>query len=81
MNNVKSGDRTDSVNSLLYLAIEHMPKECKVTAKKGACQTLFVLFMDGRYLAWFIHLRLAISMRLNVICISFNMCLFHVNHY
>ena len=53
--NHKSGNHTDSINSLLYLAIEHMLKECKVTENNGACQSLFVLFIEGRYLAWFIH--------------------------
>ena len=55
MNKVKSGDRTDSINGLFYLAMGHMPKECKVTENNGACRSLFVLFKDGRYLAWFIR--------------------------
>ena len=29
MHKVRSGNRTDSINSLLHLAIEHMPEECK----------------------------------------------------
>ena len=33
MNKVKSENCTDSINSLLYLAIEHMLKESKVTEK------------------------------------------------
>ena len=55
MNKVKSGDRTDSIKSLLYLAIEYMPKECRVTENNGACRSLFVLFTDGRY--WFIRVK------------------------
>ena len=54
MNKVKSGDHTDSINSLLYLAMGHMPKECKVTENNGACGSLFVLFIVGCYLAWLI---------------------------
>ena len=57
-NNVKSGDRTDSINNLFYLAVESMPKECKKTEKNGPYLTLFVIFIDGRYLAWFIHLKI-----------------------
>ena len=64
MRKVKSGDRTDSINSLLYFAIRHMPKECKVTVNNGVCQFLLVLFIDGPYLDWFLPFKEAMLMML-----------------
>ena len=58
MNNVIRGDRADSINSLLYLAIKHMPIECKVTENNDACWLFFALFIDGGYLAWFVHFKI-----------------------
>ena len=46
MNKVKSGDRIDSINRPLYLANEHVSKECKVTENNGPCRSLFVLFIE-----------------------------------
>ena len=69
MNKVKSGNRADSINSLLYLAIRHIPKECQVTENNGACRSLFVPFIDGRYLAWFIRFKNKIR-RINAIYLA-----------
>ena len=57
MNKVKCGDCTDAINILLYLAVGHMAKECKVTENNGACWSLYVLFIDGRYLARLIRFK------------------------
>ena len=56
MNKVKSGDRIDSIKSLLYLVKAHMPKECKVTENNGACQSLFY-FKTNAICHWFIRFK------------------------
>ena len=70
INKIKSGNCTDSINSLLYLAIGHLPKECKVTENNGACRSLLVLFIDGCYLGWLIHLKISASFVGNKISID-----------
>ena len=53
MNKVKSSDCTDSINSLLYLAIRHMSKECKVRGNNGAVSLISIY--RRTLLAWFIQ--------------------------
>ena len=52
-----SGPLEDFKNSLLYLAIGHMAERMQSDRKNCACRSLFVLFIDRRYLVWFSHFK------------------------